>query len=315
MADAATIRGTRGHLMPRASSSIPPASDTERRWRCTGGAAAMATTPVHGEGELMQRTAPAGSRRRRAARCGAQASCPGARRADARRLCLHLGSPPRRSAGSRRASLDLARPTEAGAGSVRDVGGGSSCTAALMLCTPRTETTEPAKTRARGRADATRGEFRRSRTLNRICIGTSVSGVHLSMTGVSYRSLLSAQQIDKVEEPWKTSSGASLEDLEKPGVDDEPQQVALYEDAYQITEIFFELVDHRNLVCFMDTSVFDKHGNLECLRALTAFRYSHWQSYFQMGGIDEAALDCLSLVTEMTKHIRVRANGGKSTAS
>ncbi|EFN59494.1 hypothetical protein CHLNCDRAFT_56782 [Chlorella variabilis] len=30
----------------------------------------------------------------------------------------------------------------------------------------------------------------------------------------------------------------------------------------------------------------------------------------QMGGIDEAALDRLSLVTEMTKHIRVRAGGG-----
>ena len=29
--------------------------------------------------------------------------------------------------------------------------------------------------------------------------------------------------------------------------------------------------------------------------------------YNQMGGIDEAALDRLSLVTEMTKHIRVRA--------
>ncbi|TVT98189.1 hypothetical protein EJB05_56508, partial [Eragrostis curvula] len=37
--------------------------------------------------------------------------------------------------------------------------------------------------------------------------------------------------------------------------------------------------------------------------------------YNQMGGIDEAALDRLSLVTEMTKHIRVRANGGRTTAS
>lgn len=34
-----------------------------------------------------------------------------------------------------------------------------------------------------------------------------------------------------------------------------------------------------------------------------------------MGGIDEAALDRLSLVTEMTKHIRVRASSGRSTAS
>uniref|UniRef100_A0A0E0HIF3 GB1/RHD3-type G domain-containing protein n=1 Tax=Oryza nivara TaxID=4536 RepID=A0A0E0HIF3_ORYNI len=37
--------------------------------------------------------------------------------------------------------------------------------------------------------------------------------------------------------------------------------------------------------------------------------------YNQMGGIDEAALDRLSLVTEMTKHIRVRASGGRSTES
>ena len=37
--------------------------------------------------------------------------------------------------------------------------------------------------------------------------------------------------------------------------------------------------------------------------------------YNQMGGIDEAALDRLSLVTEVTKHVRVRAGsaGGAST--
>lgn len=34
-----------------------------------------------------------------------------------------------------------------------------------------------------------------------------------------------------------------------------------------------------------------------------------------MGGIDEAALDRLSLVTQMTKHIRVRASGGRTTPS
>ncbi|XP_074572978.1 uncharacterized protein LOC141829417 [Curcuma longa] len=37
--------------------------------------------------------------------------------------------------------------------------------------------------------------------------------------------------------------------------------------------------------------------------------------YNQMGGIDEAALDRLSLVTEMTKHIRVKASGGKASVS
>ncbi|XP_019440227.1 PREDICTED: guanylate-binding protein 7-like [Lupinus angustifolius] len=37
--------------------------------------------------------------------------------------------------------------------------------------------------------------------------------------------------------------------------------------------------------------------------------------YNQMGAIDESSLDRLSLVTQMTKHIRVRASGGRSTAS
>lgn len=37
--------------------------------------------------------------------------------------------------------------------------------------------------------------------------------------------------------------------------------------------------------------------------------------YNQMGGIDEAALDRLSLVTQMTKHVRVRAAGGNTSAS
>lgn len=46
---------------------------------------------------------------------------------------------------------------------------------------------------------------------------------------------ISAQQINKVEELWKTNPDASFDDLEKPGVDDEPQSVALkYEDAYQV---------------------------------------------------------------------------------
>lgn len=37
--------------------------------------------------------------------------------------------------------------------------------------------------------------------------------------------------------------------------------------------------------------------------------------YNQMGGIDEAALDRLSLVTQMTKHIRIRAAGGRTTSA
>ena len=36
---------------------------------------------------------------------------------------------------------------------------------------------------------------------------------------------ISAQQINRLEELWKENPDAHLEDLEKPGVDEEPQQV------------------------------------------------------------------------------------------
>jgi len=38
---------------------------------------------------------------------------------------------------------------------------------------------------------------------------------------------ISAQQINKLEELWKDNPEAKLEDLDKPGIDDEPQQVLL----------------------------------------------------------------------------------------
>ncbi|OWF39025.1 Regulator of nonsense transcripts 1 [Mizuhopecten yessoensis] len=54
---------------------------------------------------------------------------------------------------------------------------------------------------------------------------------------------ISAQQINKLEELWKDNPDATLEDLEKPGVDEEPQQVLLrYDDAYQYQNIFGPLV-------------------------------------------------------------------------
>ncbi|KAK9121162.1 hypothetical protein Syun_018779 [Stephania yunnanensis] len=54
---------------------------------------------------------------------------------------------------------------------------------------------------------------------------------------------ISAQQINKVEELWKTNPDATLEDLEKPGMDDEPQHVAFkYDDAYQYQNVFAPLV-------------------------------------------------------------------------
>jgi regulator of nonsense transcripts 1 len=38
---------------------------------------------------------------------------------------------------------------------------------------------------------------------------------------------ISAQQMNKLEELWKTNPTARLEDLERPGVDDEPAQVKI----------------------------------------------------------------------------------------
>ncbi|GAA5990491.1 hypothetical protein JCM11641_007736 [Rhodosporidiobolus odoratus] len=50
-------------------------------------------------------------------------------------------------------------------------------------------------------------------------------------------------QINKLEELWRENAQATLEDLEKPGVDDEPQPILLrYEDAYQYQNIFGPLV-------------------------------------------------------------------------
>ena len=54
---------------------------------------------------------------------------------------------------------------------------------------------------------------------------------------------ISFQQINRLEDLWRENANATLEDLEKPGVDDEPQPVLLrYEDAYQYQNIIGPLV-------------------------------------------------------------------------
>ncbi|UYV80578.1 UPF1 [Cordylochernes scorpioides] len=54
---------------------------------------------------------------------------------------------------------------------------------------------------------------------------------------------INAQQINRLEELWKDNVEATFQDLEKPGVDEEPQQVLLrYEDGYQYQNIFGPLV-------------------------------------------------------------------------
>ncbi|KAJ6738216.1 GUANYLATE-BINDING PROTEIN 2-LIKE, partial [Salix koriyanagi] len=60
---------------------------------------------------------------------------------------------------------------------------------------------------------------------------------------------------------------------------------------------------------------FDQTGTYSTQIFSLAVLLSSMFIYNQMGGIDEAALDRLSLVTQMTKHIRVRASGGRSSAS
>ncbi len=54
---------------------------------------------------------------------------------------------------------------------------------------------------------------------------------------------ISAQDINKLEELWKTNPKATLEDLKMPGVDDEPEPVMIrYEDAFHYQNIFGPLV-------------------------------------------------------------------------
>ena len=76
---------------------------------------------------------------------------------------------------------------------------------------------------------------------------------------------ISAQQINKVEELWKSNPDATLEDLEKPGVDDEPQPVALkYEDAYQVhmLQIFPSCVIGLANCCFTMYGLENKKCNI-----------------------------------------------------
>ncbi|VDK63463.1 unnamed protein product [Onchocerca ochengi] len=54
---------------------------------------------------------------------------------------------------------------------------------------------------------------------------------------------ISAVQINRLEELWKENPKAVFEDLEKPGMDEEPEHVQLkYEDAYQYKRVFEPLV-------------------------------------------------------------------------
>lgn len=75
------------------------------------------------------------------------------------------------------------------------------------------------------------------------------------------------------------------------------------------TEYYLLLLDSEGI------DAYDQTGTYSTQIFSLAVLLSSMFVYNQMGGIDEAALDRLSLVTEMTKHIRVRASGGRTTAS
>lgn len=49
---------------------------------------------------------------------------------------------------------------------------------------------------------------------------------------------ITAQQINKLEELWKDNVDATFQDLEKPGVDEEPQQVYIF---FLIKDLFLTL--------------------------------------------------------------------------
>ena len=52
---------------------------------------------------------------------------------------------------------------------------------------------------------------------------------------------ITAAQINKLEELWKEDPAKTVEDLDKPGVDEDPQAVMLrYEDAYQVGVVNFK---------------------------------------------------------------------------
>eukprot|EP00960_Hanusia_phi_P060075 764389-Hanusia_phi.AAC.8 len=58
--------------------------------------------------------------------------------------------------------------------------------------------------------------------------------------------LLTATQLSKLEEVWKNKPDANLEDLDEPGIDDEPTPVPMqFEDAYQYQNIFGPLVKYE----------------------------------------------------------------------
>ncbi|CAJ1961788.1 unnamed protein product [Sphenostylis stenocarpa] len=79
--------------------------------------------------------------------------------------------------------------------------------------------------------------------------------------------------------------------------------------AFDGTEYNLLLLDSEGI------DAYDQTGTYSTQIFSLAVLLSSMFIYNQMGGIDEAALDRLSLVTQMTKHIRVRSSGGSSSAS
>ena len=99
---------------------------------------------------------------------------------------------------------------------------------------------------------------------------------------------LNTQQINKLEDLWRTNPVATLEDLEKPGVDDEPQPVLLrYEDAYQYQLIFAPLV---RLEAEYDRILKESHSADTVMVRWDQGLNRKWTAYFLLPNLEDGGV-------------------------
>ncbi|KAI1296879.1 Regulator of nonsense transcripts 1 [Halotydeus destructor] len=107
---------------------------------------------------------------------------------------------------------------------------------------------------------------------------------------------ITAQQINKLEELWKDNVEATFLDLEKPGVDEEPQQVLLrYEDGYQYQNIFGPLVKmeadyDKKLKESQTQEKIDVRWDIGLNKKIIAYFKAQWESDMRLMHGDELRL-------------------------
>jgi regulator of nonsense transcripts 1 len=102
---------------------------------------------------------------------------------------------------------------------------------------------------------------------------------------VSRARKINMAQIVKLEDIWKEKPDATIEDLEKPGIDDEPQPVLLrYEDAYQYGKIFSPLV---TLEALYDKRLKESHTQTNVTIRWEQGMNKKWVAYFVLSVLEE----------------------------